>query len=127
MQYVLTIYENAKDFAAREGAAAQDYWAGWSAYAKALREAGIPENGAALQPPGSATTVRLSNGSRTVHDGPYADTKEQIGGYMIIDVPTLDEALAWAARCPAAASGAVEVRPALAVNAVTAQMVESGA
>jgi hypothetical protein len=55
--------------------------------------------------------VRLHNGARDVHDGPYADTKDELGGYYIIDVPDLDEALQWAARNPAARTGAVEVRP----------------
>ena len=113
MEYVLTIYEGPREFATREGAGSDEYWAGWQAYSQALRAAGQPMRGAPLQPPESATTVRTRGGSRTVHDGPYADTKEQSGGFMIIDVATLDEALEWAARCPAAAYGAVEVRPVL--------------
>lgn len=127
MQYFLTIYESTNDFNARDGEGTQDYWAGWGAYMNALREAGIAANGAALEPPASATTVRVKNGARTVHDGPYADTKEQIGGYFIMDFPTLDEALEWAARCPAAASGAVEVRPVLTRNAPSSHMVENRA
>ena len=67
--------------------------------------------GAALQPPAVATTVRQRDGKREVQDGPYAEAKEQLGGYCVIDVPDLDQALAWAARCPAASTGAVEVRP----------------
>ena len=123
MEYCFTIYEGPSDFASRDGEAAEKYWAGWSAYTQALREAGQPQNGAALQPPGSATTVRVSNGTRTVEDGPYADSKEQVGGFMILDFPSLDEALDWAARCPAAAYGAVEVRPVLAFNDMPAQTV----
>ena len=64
-----------------------------------------------LQPVATATTVRVANGKTTVLDGPYAETKEQLGGYYIVDVPDLDAALSWAARCPAASHGAVEVRP----------------
>lgn len=71
--------------------------------------------GAALQPPSAATTVRQQNGKQHVQDGPYADTKEQLGGYFVIEVPDLDKALEWAARCPAAAAGAVEVRPNLSM------------
>jgi hypothetical protein len=63
-------------------------------------------------PPGSTgTTVRLRGGQRQVQDGPHADTKEQLGGYIILELPSLDAALDWAARCPAAAAGAVEIRP----------------
>ena len=67
--------------------------------------------GSGLQPPSVATTVRQRDDKRQVQDGPYADTKEQLGGYYEIEVADLDTALDWAARCPAAATGAVEVRP----------------
>ena len=79
--------------------------------AKALRDAGVMVGGAALEPPRAATTVRQSHGKRQVQDGPFADTKEQLGGYYVIDVPDLDKALEWASRCPSAATGATEVRP----------------
>ena len=64
-----------------------------------------------LQPTSTATTVRGKNGKAVVTDGPYAETKEQLGGYYMIDVPDLDAAIAWAARCPTAGHGVVEVRP----------------
>jgi len=64
-----------------------------------------------LKPSANATTVRVANGKTQVLDGPYADTKEQIGGYFLIDAADLDAALSWAARCPAASHGVVEVRP----------------
>jgi len=67
--------------------------------------------GSALQPPAVATTVRQRDGKRQVQDGPYAETKEQLGGYYEIEVADLDTALDWAARCPAATTGVVEVRP----------------
>jgi hypothetical protein len=67
--------------------------------------------GAALQPPGHGATVRQRDGRRQVQDGPFAEAKEQLGGYYIIDVVSLDQALEWAARCPATGYGAVEVRP----------------
>jgi len=70
-------------------------------------------SGAGLQPPRTATTLRIRDGQRHVQDGPYADSKEQLGGFFVINVPDLDTALAWAARSPAASSGAVEVRPVL--------------
>lgn len=115
MEYVILIYETPGDFESRKDSPnTSTYWAAWQAYSKALDDAGIGKSGKrgnALQPPVAGTTVRLKNGKRQVQDGPYADTKEQLGGYMLIDVPSLDQALEWAARCPAAVNGAVEVRP----------------
>jgi hypothetical protein len=66
-----------------------------------------------LQPPSAASTVRLRDGRRLLQDGPFADTKEQLGGYFVIDVDDLAAALEWAERCPSAVDGAVEVRPLL--------------
>ena len=80
---------------------------------KALIDAGVMRGGNALHAAATATTVRVRDGQRDLHDGPYADSKEELGGYFIIEVDTLDEALLWAARNPAASSGAVEVRPVL--------------
>ena len=67
--------------------------------------------GERLRPTSEATTVRVKNGKTEVLDGPYADTKEQLGGYYMIDVPDLDAALSWAAKCPGASKGTMEVRP----------------
>jgi hypothetical protein len=89
------------------------YWGAWGAYVDSVEKAGIVVSGAGLQPPHTATTVRIRDGQRHVQDGPYADTKEQLGGFIVINVPDLDTALQWAARCPAASAGAVEVRPVL--------------
>ena len=112
MTYSLLIYERPADFAARTDPARQPaFWDSWKSYSQALRDAGIMTGGAGLEPPETGTTVRFANGERLVQDGPYADTKEQLGGIFIIDVPDLDTALAWAARCPAASYGTVEVRP----------------
>jgi hypothetical protein len=116
MTYTILIYETATDFDSRGDAARREaYWGAYKAYTLALKEAGVMVGGAALQPPPTATTVRRRDGRRDVQDGPYAEAKEQLGGYYVIDVPDLDRALEWAARCPAAASGAVEVRPNLAM------------
>src|SRR5439155_11553591 len=87
------------------------YIGAWRAYHRALVEAGIHAGGDPLQAPETATTVQMRAGRRQVQDGPFADTKEQLGGFTILECPSLDVALEWAARCPAAASGAVEVRP----------------
>ena len=81
------------------------------AYVEAMTQAGVLLNGTGLQQTSSATTVRTVNGKTQVLDGPYADTKEQLGGFHIIDVPDLDAAIAWAARCPTSVYGVVEVRP----------------
>ena len=70
-------------------------------------------NGHGLMPPSTATTVRVAGGKRQVQDGPFADTREHLGGYFIIDVPSLETALEWAARAPCASSGSTEVRPVL--------------
>lgn len=113
MKYVLIMTETADEFAKRKNGQAGDYWAAWSAYVKAINEAGIVVSGAGLQEPQLATTVRMKNGKVHVQDGPFADTKEQLGGFFVIDVPTLDVALEWASRSPSATVGAVEVRPLL--------------
>jgi hypothetical protein len=114
MHYALVVYETPAELARRDDPSqAQAYWAPYFAYSKALAEAGISVGGAGLQPPRAATSVRLRDGKRHVQDGPFADTKELLGGLFLIDVPTLDKALEWAARCPAATTGTVEVRPVL--------------
>ena len=81
------------------------------AYGEALRAAGVVVFAAGLLPPDKTTMVSVREGKRQVHDGPYPETKEYLGGFVIIDVPNLDAALEWAARNPAAGAGAVEVRP----------------
>ncbi|MBL0888239.1 YciI family protein [Myceligenerans indicum] len=91
---------------------------GWSeaqhafdAYAKALDGAGVLLSAEVLQPSSATTTVTVRDGELRVQDGPFADTKEQLGGTFVIDVPDLDAALAWAAKAPSVQWGAVEVRP----------------
>lgn len=114
MHYTLLIYETAADLAARtdpDPKKREAYRAAWPPYAKALREAGVFVGGAGLQLPETATTLRFRNGQRVVQDGPYADTKEQLGGFFIIDVPDLDTALDWAARIPHSEGRAFEIRP----------------
>jgi len=115
MQYLVMIYEDAAGFGKRSSADAPKHFAAFQAYTAALREAGVWVGGNPLQAPHTATTVRLRDGKRQVQDGPIADTKEQLGGYYLIDVPNLDAALDWGARCPATAYGAVEVRPVMPI------------
>lgn len=76
-----------------------------------LRAAGIEWSGAGLQPSSTSTTVRNSAGAQSLHDGPFAETKEQLGGFYIIDVPDLDAAITWARRIPTPGTSSVEVRP----------------
>jgi hypothetical protein len=83
----------------------------WMAYTQALGEAGALVSGEALQPVATATTVRVRGDERLVSDGPFAETKEALAGYYIIDVADLDDALDWAARIPSVTRGSVEVRP----------------
>jgi hypothetical protein len=116
MKYMLLAYESAADFATRTGKDAQAYRDGWMAYGAALREAGVFVAGAGLQPGGRAATLRSPDGKRLVQDGPYADTKEQLGGYFILETPSLDAAIEWASKCPALTNGAMEVRPVLPVG-----------
>ena len=111
MNYTLLIYENTAGFDQRDAAAKKAYTSGFMAYTKALQDAGVIVAGAGLQPTSTATTLRMRNGKRQVQDGPYADTKEQLGGYYVINVPDLDTALDWAARIPAAPGSVIEVRP----------------
>ena len=111
MKYVMLIYETPPDLESRKGPGRDPYTAAWRAYYKALVAAGAYVGGAPLKDAATATTVRLRDGRRHVQDGPFAEAKEQLGGFIILDVASLDAALEWAARCPATASGAVEVRP----------------
>jgi len=114
MHYMLLLNEPESEFAKRNHPAhSAEYWGGWNAFIGAMAQAGIIVKGDGLQGPQSATTVRVRDGKRLVQDGPFADTKEQLGGYFVIDVADLDTALDWAARAPSAASAAVEVRPVL--------------
>ena len=84
-------------------------WSEYAAFNEALKKGGEPGQG--LQPSSAATTVRVKNGKTDVLDGPYADTKEQFAGYFTVDVSDLDQAIAWAARCPSAQYGSIEIRP----------------
>ena len=111
MKYMMLIYETPPNLESRKDAGHDPYVAAWKAYHKALLAAGAYVSGAPLKDMSTATTVRLRDGKRRVQDGPFAEAKEQLGGFTILDVPSIDVALEWAARCPAASYGAVELRP----------------
>jgi len=113
MKYAVLVYETAKELERRAEPPTGGYWGAYAAYNQSMIAAGIAAGGNALHPPESATTVRMRGGERIVQDGPFADTKEQLGGLFIIDVPDLDAAIAWAARCPSASAGSAEIRPIL--------------
>ncbi len=112
MQYMLLLNETEAEFAKRNHPAqAQGYWGGWMEFITAMRAAGVIVKGDGLQGPYTATTLRVRDGKRMVQDGPFADTKEQLGGYFVIEVPDLDTALDWAAKAPSALTASVELRP----------------
>ncbi|MEL7368868.1 MAG: YciI family protein [Myxococcota bacterium] len=111
MQFILQILETESAFDQRAGAESDTYWGAWRAYTDALVQAGVLVSGNVLDGPATATTVRVRDGQTDVHDGPFAETREQFGGYYVIEVDDLDVALQWAARAPC--DGSVEVRPIL--------------
>ena len=111
MKYLLLIYsdEKADINVSKEELEAWmgEYWA----YTDAITQAGVRLAGDALHPTSAATTVRVQNGKTITTHGPFAETKEQLGGYFLIDCKNLDEAIEWAARCPGARVGSIELRP----------------
>jgi hypothetical protein len=111
MQYLLMAYVDEGGWPKMSKSEQEQGIAAYAAYGEALQTAGVIKGSNRLQPTSTATTVRNTNGKSQVLDGPYVDSKEQLGGYFLIDVPNLDAALSWAARCPAVHHGAVEVRP----------------
>jgi hypothetical protein len=110
MQYLLMLYVDESGWPKLTKTEQEQGMAAYMAYNEALKKAGVFVGTNRLQPSSTATTVRLAGGKPEVLDGPYAESKEQIGGYYMINVPDLDAALSWAARCPAAGHGVVEVR-----------------
>ena len=120
MEYLLMLYAEEAGWTNLTKAQQQEGVAAYAAYTEALKKAGIYKGSNRLQPVSSATTVRVTNGKSQVLDGPYVESKEQIGGFYLIDVPDLDSAISWAARCPASSHGVVEVRPIWARSAYAA-------
>lgn len=115
MQYMLMIFGNESGRQKYSKEENNQMFAAYGAYTQAMKQAGVMKAGDPLQPSSTATTVRVKGGKTEVLNGPYAETKEQLGGYYIIEVPDLDAALSWAARCPGASSGTIEVRPIMAM------------
>ncbi|HEX9070150.1 MAG TPA: YciI family protein [Ktedonobacterales bacterium] len=111
MRYLLLIYSNeTADAQVTEAQRAEEYEA-YNAFTNEVRERGAHQGGEALQPVATATTVRVQNGKTLTTDGPFAETKEQLGGYYLLNCKDLDEAISYAAKIPAARRGSIEVRP----------------
>ena len=116
MQYALLIHEPQTE-SYPDGASGQawlDIVAAHTAYGQEMGAAGVVIGGAGLKHTDAATTVRVTPQGRTVHDGPFAETREQLGGLYMIDVPDLDTAIEWAKKLPIAKTGSIEIRPMLA-------------
>jgi hypothetical protein len=109
MLYMLLIYGDPAE--APPEAQSDEHMQRWFQYTQELQESGAMKSGDALDMPDTATTVRVRGGERLLTDGPFAETKEILGGYYLIDVPDLDAALDWAAKMPNIEYGSVEVRP----------------
>jgi hypothetical protein len=113
MQYLLLIYANESEDAERYAnpAMAQQMVTEYQTFTEDVKKAGVIRGGDALKPTATATTVRVKDGKALHTDGPFAETKEQLGGYYLLECKDLDEALAWAEKCPGSKYGSVEVRP----------------
>ena len=111
MKYILLIFGDEARWETMSSEEKQLVFEGHDAYGKALTDAGVMRGGYELKPAATATTLRFDNGKPTTLDGPFAETKEQLGGYYVIEVDNLEQALDWAAKMPGMSHGAVEVRP----------------
>ena len=111
MEYLALIYGDGQAWDAASEDERAAVYAGYTRFSEDARAAGVLVGGAELASTTTATTVRVRGGNEVVSDGPYAEAKEALGGYFVLECPSLDEAVDWAARIPAAEHGAVEVRP----------------
>jgi hypothetical protein len=125
MKFIALIYNDESQYVDATPADTAATFQAHGEFGQAAGEAGVFAGGDGLQPTATATTVRVRDGERMLTDGPYAETKEQLGGYYALECKDLDEALAWAAKIPEAKSGAVEVRPVIDYAAL--ESVSSGA
>jgi hypothetical protein len=111
MQYLLMLYADETGWEKMTKEQQEQGYAAYMAYSEALKKADALRGSNRLRPTSAATTVRVANGKQQVLDGPYVETKEQLGGYYLIEAADLDAAISWASRCPGASHGVVEVRP----------------
>jgi hypothetical protein len=118
MRYMLLLFGDESSWAnmsEEEGAAVM---AAYDRYYEEATKAGVFVSGEGLQPTATATTMRIVGGERVLTDGPFAETKEQLGGFYVLECKDLDDALAWAERCPASGNGAIEIRPVIDYEAM---------
>ena len=111
MEYMILIYGDERAYGNVTEAQLKAMYQEYGTYTQDLIKAGVMRAGSELKPVATATTVRVRGGKVLSTDGPFAETKEQLGGYYLIDVPNLDDAVKWAAKCPGANTGSIEVRP----------------
>ena len=111
MQYLLMIYANEAEYAKLDAATSQKMFEEYGAFTQGIIQSGNFKAADRLQPTATATTVRVRDGKTLTTDGPFAETREQLGGYYLIDAKDLDTALGIAARIPGARNGSIEVRP----------------
>ena len=116
MRYALLIYANEQDWVTQTEEQSQAQFQGYMAFTKDIVDRGMQQAGEALQPTSTATTVRVKNGETVTTDGPFAETKEQLGGFYIVECKDLDEAIEVAARIPDARGGSIEVRPVMEMD-----------
>ncbi|MEO1658789.1 MAG: YciI family protein [Pseudomonadota bacterium] len=112
MKYMLLLFEDEQVMnRSVDEAGFEAYMAPWAAYSEAMQQAGVIVSGEPLAEAHTASTLSVRDGKRQVQDGPFIDSKEQLGGFYVIDVANLDEAMSWAEKCPAAPTGHIEIRP----------------
>jgi hypothetical protein len=121
MQYLLLIYDEEAKWAGLSEDERNALYGEYMAFTNELRDSGGYVAADQLQPVGTATVVRIRDGEQLTTDGPFAETKEQLGGYYLIEVESLDEAIEWAAKIPSARTGTIEVRPVVQITARAGQ------
>ena len=121
MKYLLTIYGDESGYDQATPEDVQQLMAAYEQFGRAATEAGVMLGGEGLQPSSTATTVQVRDGETVTSDGPFAETREQLGGYYLLDCRDLDEAIGWAARIPGAQAGTIEVRAVMDYEAAGSQ------
>ena len=121
MQYLLLIHDDESQWSTMSDDERNELYAGYGAFTNDLRDSGALVGANQLQPTTTATTVRVRDGETLTTDGPFAETKERLGGYYLIEVESLDEAIEWAAKIPTARTGTIEVRPVVPTRAPATQ------
>lgn len=116
MKYILLIYGDERTWASMSQDEMAAVYAGHRAYGEAMRQAGVLETGSELKPVTTATSIRFSQGKPKTVDGPFAETKEQLAGYYVINVDNLEQAIGWAEKMPGMTDGTVEIRPMMSGN-----------